>query len=141
MTAYLRRLLRPWKLLTFVAATAFFVWGARFFDAPTWDVGVALLMSVLCFLLAPWAMDLAIGVVRRRPPRWPLHLLLSALLVYVVASGDYQLYNTLRLGRHPPTFWENLFFSVPVTILAGLLWRLDGTLLEVLRSLRPAPRG
>ena len=140
LARYLRRLLVPWKLLSFIAGTAFFVWGARFFDAPTWDVGVSLLMSVLCFLLAPLALDLILDALRRRRALWPLRLLAGLVLVYAVASGSYEIYNTLRMGYHPPTYWENLFFSVPTTIGAGLLWRLDGSLGELLGRVRRAFR-
>lgn len=131
LRSYFRNLFRPWKVVTFAIGTGFFVWGAGYFDAPTWDVGVSWLMSVLCYLLAPWAVDSGIHAVRARPPRWPWRLLLSAATVYFVASGSYEIYNTLRMGEHPVTYWFNLAFSIPVTIIAGLVWRFDGSLTKL----------
>lgn len=141
LRAYFRNLRRPWKVVTFALGTAFFVWGAGYFDAPTWDVGVSYLMSVLCYLLAPFAVDLAINAVRDRGPGWPWKLLLSAAVVYFVASGSYEIYNTIRMGQHPITYWYNLAFSVPVTIIAGVIWRYDGSLTDFIRETSTAARG
>jgi hypothetical protein len=117
--------------------TGFFVWGACFWAVPTWDVGVSILMSVLCYLLAPWAVGLVWRSLRGRRPGWPRELGLGLVLVYFVASGSYEIYNTIRMGQHPVTYWQNLAFSVPVTIAAGLLWRYDGPLSDLLRRWRP----
>jgi hypothetical protein len=133
---YLRGLARPWKVVTFALGTGFFVWGAYFWAVPTWDVGVSILMSVLCFLLAPWAVDLGWRALRERRPGWSRDLGLAMAAVYLVASGSYEIYNTIRMGQHPVTYWQNLAFSIPVTIAAGLLWRLDGSITELLRRLR-----
>ncbi len=128
--------MRPWKLVTFALGTAFFVWGARFWAVPTWDVGVSLIMSVLCYLLAPWAVSAGWRALRDRRPGWARDLTLALAVIYVVASGSYELYNTIRMGQHPVTYWLNLAFSVPVTIAAGLLWSYDGSLLELLGGRR-----
>jgi hypothetical protein len=134
---YLRGLARPWKVVGFAFGTGFFVWGAYFWDVPTWDVGVSILMSVLVFLLAPWSMDLVWRSLRTRGPGWPGRLALGLALLYLVASGSYEIYNTIRMGQHPVTYWENLAFSVPVTIAAGMLWRFDGDLRALVRLLWP----
>lgn len=133
---YLRRLLRPWKVATFALGTGFFVWGAYFWAVPTWDVGVSLIMSVLCFVLAPWAVSLGLGVMYGRSPAKARDLFVAAVVIYFVASGSYEIYNTLRMGQHPITYWLNLAFSVPVTIAAGLIWRYDGTLRGLLAEIR-----
>ena len=133
---YLRKLLRPWKLLTFVVGATFFTWGAYHWDVPTWDVGVSMLMSVLCFLVAPWAVDLGLRAVLSRKERWVRDLVVAAGAIYIVASGSYEAYNTIRMGYHPVTYWLNLAFSVPVTISAGLVWRYDGSALGFLAELR-----
>jgi hypothetical protein len=136
--AYLRNLLRPWKVVTFLIGIGFFVWGAGYFDAPTWDVGVSIWMSVLCYLLAPYAVDLGLRAARSRKKGWVRDLLISAAIVYFVASGSYEIYNTIRLGQHPYTYWYNLWFSVPVTIIAGLVWRYDGSMKDFLNELGSA---
>ena len=136
MVGYLRGLTRPWKLLTFALGMGCFVWGAYFWAVPTWDVGVSILMSVLCYLLAPWAVDLGWRALRERGAGWPRDLGLALAAVYLVASGSYEIYNTLRMGHHPVTYWWNLAFSVPVTIAAGLLWRYDGSFAELFQGPR-----
>ena len=137
MRAYLKRLSRPWKLLSFHGVMLTFAWAATHFDLPTWDRGVILLMSGLCFTLDPLAMDLCISSVQQGALR-PMRLLAGVALIYLVGSGSYQLYNVILLGRHPETFWENFAFSIPVTITAGLLWRYDGSLMDLARDVRRA---
>ena len=138
MRRYLQNLLRPWKVVTFVAGTAFFVWGAYYWALLTWDVAVSVLMSVACYLLAPLGVSLGLEALRERRGRWWLRLLGSAAIIYFVGSGTYELYHLVRNGWHPPTYWENLFFSVPVTIVAGILWRYDGSLRDLLDEIRRA---
>jgi hypothetical protein len=137
---YFRNLFRPWKVVTFALGTAFFVWGAGYFDAPTWDVGVSWLMSVLCYLLGPFAVDLGIQAARERGELWQWRLLLAAALVYFIASGSYEIYNTVRMGQHPITYWYNLAFSVPVTLIAGFVWRYDGSISDFIAELRRTHR-
>ena len=133
---YLRRLLRPWKLVSFALGTAFFIWGADAFDAPTWDVPVSVLMSVATFLLAPWSIDQALIGLRHRGGRQRLRLLVGAAGIYCCGSGSYEIYHLIHSGWHPPTYWENLFFSVPTAIVAGMLWRLDLSLRELWAATR-----
>jgi hypothetical protein len=135
MTNYLRRLMRPWKLVSFALGTSFFVWGAYVFDAPTWDVPVSIIMSVATFMLAPWAVDqLVLGF--RADGRAKLRLLAGAIGIYICGSASYEVYHLIWSGWHPPTYWENLAFSVPTAIAAGLLWRVDASLAEIVEGLR-----
>lgn len=89
-------------------------------------------MSVLCYLLAPWAVDLGWRALRDRKPGWWRRLLVAAAVVYFAASGSYEVYNTVRVAQYPVTYWENFFFSVPVNLAAGMLWRYDGSLADLL---------
>jgi hypothetical protein len=57
---YFANLFRPWKVVTFAGGTGFFVWGAYYWRLMTWDVGVSLLMSVLCYALAPLGVTLGL---------------------------------------------------------------------------------
>ncbi|MCA9583003.1 MAG: hypothetical protein KC416_14485 [Myxococcales bacterium] len=127
-------LLYPWKLTSFALGTGFFVWGAYFWDVPTWDVGVSILMSVACFLVAPWAVSGFRQALLRREGKWVWWSCLYLLAIYVVASGTYEVYNTIRMGAHPVTYWWNLAFSMPVTVVAGLVWSYDGTMRDLLRE-------
>jgi hypothetical protein len=137
LTRYLRRLLRPWKICTFLLGTAFFIWGAYAFDAPTWDVPVSILMSIVTFLLAPWSVDqLVLGVLGHGLQR--LRLIAGLAGIYACGSGSYEIYHVIWSGWHPPTYWENFFFSIPTAAVAGLLWRLDMSVLEIWGKVRAA---
>ena len=138
--AYLRQITRPWILVTAALGTLSYVVGAWVFAVPTWDVGVSLLMSVLCWLLAPLAVPMGYKAVKNRERGWWWRLLVSMALIYFVASGSYEIYNTIRMGQHPVTYWENLWYSVPVAIIAGVLWSYDGTLRELIAEVRAALR-
>ena len=133
---YVRNISRPWKFFSFVVGMTGFILGALLLDLPTWDVGVSVIMSVLCYIFAPWAVDSAIHAFRERKGRWLLNIFLSLVVVYFVGSGSYEIYNTIRMGLHPVTYWENLLFSIPVTIAAGLLWRYDGSLNDLLQGIK-----
>lgn len=133
-----REALRPWKLTTFLCGTTFFVWGAYHWSLPTWDVGVSLLMSVCCYLLAPSIVKRLIRGMHARGAQRAGDLALATALLYFTASGTYEIYNTLRLGEHPVTYWYNLAFSVPVTIIAGTLWSFDESLAKLLHEIRAA---
>jgi hypothetical protein len=65
-------------------------------------------------------------------------LVLGAAVVYFIASGSYEIYNTIRMGEHPVTYWYNLWFSVPVTIIAGVLWGYDGSVGDFVKDLKLA---
>ena len=134
---YARLLFVPWKVVTFLIAMVALIIGAEWFAVPTWDVGVSVWMSLLCFALAPLAVSLAVvGVQRHSGPRRLAYLMASAALIYSVGSGSYELYHLVIFEQHPPTYWPNLFFSVPVTIIAGILWRYDGTLRQLFKEIR-----
>lgn len=131
---YFIGLFRPWKFISFIVGTTFFVWGAFYWRLPTWDVGVSIFMSVLCYLLAPLSMKLAIEAIKKHNRFWLFKLVISLMLVYFVGSGSYEIYNTIRMGQHPVTYWENLFFSIPVTIIAGLIWQFDGSFKDLIKT-------
>lgn len=136
---YALELLRPWKLCTFGIALGYYVWGGIHYKwCPTWDVPVSFIMSVLTYLCAPWTVDNVYHIVKTRPAKWPLGLLLCFLVAYACASGSYELYNWWHLGSWPPpTYWVNLYYSLLMFFAAGMLWRFRGTFMELLSGLRP----
>ena len=131
---YFINLFRPWKVVTFLIALGFLIWGAYAYKIPTWDVPISIIMSVLCFLLSPYAVSLGVSAVTQRKSGWLVKLAISIMLIYFVGSGSYEIYNTLKLGQHPDTYWVNLSFSVPVAIVAGLVWRYPGSLADLYRE-------
>lgn len=134
---YFAELLRPWKFSGYAIGMIVFVAGAYDLQLPTWDVGVSILMSAYCFLGAPWATAAVIEGYKERSWR---RFMFGACAVYAIGSGSYEIYNTLRMGQHPPTYWPNLFFSVPVTLVAGLIWGFPGSLRDLGKNMRSVLR-
>ena len=139
---YVKELFRPWKLTTFFMALGYYIWGAYYYQVPTWDVPVSLIMGGLTYLFAPWTVKSAQYLIKVRPRHWVRGLFVCAAITYGCASGSYELYNWWHLGYHPPpTYWANLFYSIPVFIGAGLVWKFDGSLRELLETVRRDIRG
>jgi hypothetical protein len=52
------------------------------------------------------------------------------------ASASYELYNWWHLGYWPPsTYWVNLWYSYSAFVAAGMIWKFEGTLKELLVNL------
>lgn len=134
---YTSELLRPWKLATFSLALGYYIWGAYHYHCPTWDVPVSIIMSVLTYLFAPWTVASVYYLVNKRPRHWLGKLSICGLVLYACASGSYELYNWWNLGYWPPpTYWVNLYYSSLIFFAAGMLWKFEGTLGELLEILK-----
>jgi len=129
---YLKELSRPWKLLTLIAALGYYIRGAYLYQCPTWDVPVSIIMSFLTYIFAPWTVDTFYHLLKFRPKRWLLGVLICFGITYLVASGSYELYNLWNIGYWPPpTYWVNLYYSTLMFFAAGMLWRFKGTFKEL----------
>lgn len=133
---YAKELLRPWKLSTFFAALGYYIWGAYRYQYPTWDVPVSIIMSVLTYLFAPWTVKTVYYLIQKRPKHWIGDLVICGIVIYGCASASYELYNWWHLGYWPPpTYWVNLWYSSYAFIAAGILWKFEGTLMELISAL------
>ena len=119
---YLRLLLRPWKVATFVVAAAFLIAIAPYSGDYTWDRVDAALMAALTYLTAPWAVGALYRVARRRLEARQAFVAGCAWLLS--ASWCYDLWVFLRDGVYPPTWASNLAASSVLYACAGLLWSL-----------------
>lgn len=120
---YWRYLAQPWKLGTFAVAAAGITVIAPYTGDPTWDYGDALMMSVLTFTSAPWAVGTLVRLPRRQASLPQAYVALCALLLS--ASWSYDLYLLVRDGDYPMTWWANLAASSILYLLAGMLWSLE----------------
>lgn len=133
---YSQELFRPWKLISFSGAVGYYIWGAYYYKCPTWDVPVSIIMSVLTYALAPWTVKSLYYLIQSRPKYWFLKLLICVSVIYACASASYELYNWWHLGYWPPpTYWVNLWYSTCAFLAAGILWKFEGTLKELLTNL------
>lgn len=95
-TPYLKFLLRPWKIVTFIVATLGIILIAPYTGDPTWDYIDAALMSILTFVTAPWSIGtlyrgIKFKVVNKSE-------ILAVCLWMFSASWSYDLYLLLRDG-------------------------------------------
>lgn len=115
--------LEPWKVVTFVMATAAIATAAPYSGDPTWDLGDSLLVSCVVFLTAPWSVGTLYrefeGVYGRSWVR-----VFVAFVAFWLPCWTYDAYILARDGLYPPTWWSNLGLSGPICLLAGLLWNL-----------------
>ncbi len=118
--AYLRALLVPWKLVTFLLAAGFFVTAAPYTGDPTWDHADGAIMSTLTFLTAPWAVGAIARAARGLLPK--RQAFVAAVVWLLSASWSYDGYLFLRDGRYPFTWWANLFASSGLYAAAGAMW-------------------
>jgi len=120
---YRQFLFQPWKISTFVAATAGMTLIAPYTGDPTWDYWDALFMSVLTFVSAPWAVG---TLYRSTKGAFSVSRTYVAVCLWLFsASWSYDLYLLVRDGHYPTTWAENLAASSILYVLAGLLWNLE----------------
>lgn len=122
-TPYLKFLLRPWKIVTFIVAMLGIILIAPYTGDPTWDYIDAALMSILTFVTAPWSIGtlyrgIKFKVVNKSE-------ILAVCLWMFSASWSYDLYLLLRDGYYPYTWFSNIFASSILYVCAGLFWNLD----------------
>lgn len=121
-SAYRVRLLRPWRLVTFVLSAAVFVFGAPYMGDPTWDHAVGALMSGFTYLLAPWSIGTLYRFVRRHASTQSALVAIAGWLL--ATSSCYETYLLFRDERLPPTTFSNLVASTTAFFAAGLFWSL-----------------
>jgi O-antigen/teichoic acid export membrane protein len=120
---YRRFLLQDWKVVSFVVASTGLTLVAPYADDITWDYVDALVMCVLTFVTAPWAVGTSYRVLKRRTA-W-VNGYVAACVWLFSASWFYDLYIVLRDGAYSPYWLPNLFLSSLLYLTAGLLWSLE----------------
>lgn len=125
--AYLRWLLRPWRLATFGVALLGIVLIAPYTGDPYWDAVDASVMATATFYTAPWAVASAVRrlrLARSQRPRWD-ELAVALVALLFSASWSYDAWILVRDGQLPFTQFENLVASTCLYLFAGLFWGLD----------------
>lgn len=137
----MREYLRPWKLATLAGGLGILIAGARYFDTYDWDIGISLIMGVLAYLSAPWALRVVTSLQWKALP--------AALLAdWITVDGSYTAYNAF-VG-HPvgnDLRRANFFASTFLYLICGLIWMPRMSFREALVELgeavglrRPAAR-
>jgi hypothetical protein len=119
---YASFLLVPWRLTTFLVATAFFFLAAPYTGDPYWDHVVGGMMPLFTYLSAPWAVG---ALYRARRERAPLRQAYVALVAWLFsASWCYDGYLLARDREYPRTWLANLLASSMLYLFAGLFWNV-----------------
>ncbi len=139
---YRRFIFKPWKIITFLIAATGLTLVAPYTGDPTWDYCDSIVMSVLTFFTAPWAVGVAYRTCRGVLPKRQAYVAACVWLFSV--SWFYDTYILLRDGEYTPLWLPNLFASSALYAFAGLLWNLDwrphrGTIFAFMEDGRPNP--
>ncbi|MCP4370376.1 MAG: hypothetical protein GY797_20020 [Deltaproteobacteria bacterium] len=119
--SYWKFLLERWKLFTLVVATLSVTLAAPYSGDPTWDVPDSIIISLLTYIFAPWSVAVLFRNLRSwkfGPDFW------VALCVFFIPCWTYDLYILFRDKIYPPTWYNNLYISGGITLIAGLFWNL-----------------
>ncbi len=121
---YARFLFKLWKILTFIISASLVISLSEYANDPTWDYYDALIMSVLTYLTAPYAIGTIFRFLFMKTGKWGE--LFIAFLFWIISAGlSYDLYIFFSQGFYPASWLENLIISSCLYILAGLFWNLE----------------
>ena len=120
---YRKFLCVPWRLGTFIIAAIGLTAVAPYTGDPTWDYFDAIMMSVLTYLTAPWAVGALYLLLAGRAR--PVEALIAVVLWLTSASWCYDLYILFKQGAYPITWAWNIAASSVLYACAGLMWNLD----------------
>ena len=122
-TDYRKFLCVPWRLTTFIIAAVGLTVVAPYTGDPTWDYFDAIMMSVLTYLTAPWAVGTLYTMLAGRAR--PVEVYIAVVLWLTSASWCYDLYILFLQGMYPVTWAWNIAASSVLYACAGLMWNLD----------------
>jgi hypothetical protein len=120
---YRKFLGQPWRLTTFTIAAVGMVIVAPYTGDPTWDYFDAAMMSILCYLTAPWAVGTLYMAMAGRART--IEVFIACVLWLSTASWCYDLYILFKQGMYPVTWAWNIAASSVLYACAGLMWNLD----------------
>lgn len=126
MPGLVRDYVRPWKLASLGIGLGLLLIGADYYQAPDWDYSVSVIMAMLAYLTAPWA----VRVLMLRRWKW---LPLALFWYYITVDGGYWLYwHTVNPGALEMRE-ANFLASSCLYWLCGFIWLHDGPLSTLLK--------
>jgi hypothetical protein len=114
--------LRPWKLITFSIGMLYLFFGALTYQISDWDVYISIIMGVMTYITAPWAVRVVIM------KRW-LWMPLALYFYWITVDGLYMSYHTWA-GNETYRI-ANFFASTALYWLCGFIWCHKGTLKQL----------
>lgn len=102
---------------------AWLLHGATHYDIPDWDIGISIIMGVLAYVTAPWAVRVPITQQYR-------YYALALFFYWFTVDGSYWLYHTLMGNQIFRA--ANFYASTTLYFLCGFIWLHNGTLKELI---------
>ena len=131
----MNELFRPWKLATLAAGIGLLIWGSFYWQAPDWDIPISIIMALVAYVTAPWAMRV---FVTRDWARWPL----ANFATWFGVDGCYWFYWSWQNPQAPELMREaNAPASLSMYLAVGLFWMPRGSLREIIARLPVFMRG
>ena len=122
---YYKYITQKWKVVSFLGGTSLMVLPARYSGDVTWTYTDALIMSILTYITAPWAVGIVYKFIRNDISF--KHLSIALCFALFSFSWVYDIYIYMTLGFYPSTWSSNMALSMPMYILAGMVWNLGYT--------------
>ena len=117
--------LRPWKLATLAIGLTLLLLGADYCPAPDWDYTISVIMAILTYLTAPWAVRAFMAL------NWKA-MLLGLFFYYFTVDGCYWLYWSAVKPDALVMREANFYASSCLYWLCGFIWLHNGPLKELL---------
>jgi len=109
--------------------------GSFYYDAPTWDIPISIIMAFLTYLAAPWSMRV---ILNRQWKNFPLMMFFTWLSV----DGSYWIYWKLKNPIVLPMMREaNFFASLAIYGICGVVWCYRGSLKDFYYEIRQCIKG
>lgn len=126
----MKEFFRPWKLATLSVGIALLIVGAQIEQLPDWDTGISILMALLTYFTAPWAVRVFIK------RRW-LMMLPALLAAWFTIDGIYFAWN----AHYGPEMVDilrqaNWWPSLCLYLICGFLWLYRGSISDLSTNLR-----
>lgn len=119
--SYLKFLLEPWKLLTFLLAMSIITLAAPYSGDHTWDTFDSIIISLLTYYFCPWSLAIFYRFCKKLADFSQLYV---AFCLFLTPCWAYDAYILLRDKTYPTTWWSNLIISGGICFAAGLFWNL-----------------
>jgi len=122
---YISFLFVKWKIIVFLLSLFLISWVWLLWFDLTWDLWISIIMSILVFYTSPYSVWIFYRFLIWIDRNY-INLFFAIILSFFSSSWFYDWYNYfILLWFYPPTWYANIFYSIPLYILAWMLWNLN----------------
>ncbi|MDQ7009211.1 MAG: CapA family protein [Candidatus Gracilibacteria bacterium] len=122
---YITFLFQKWKIIIFLLSLFLISLVGLLGFNPTWDLWISIIMPILTFYTSPYSVGTFYRFVTGIDRSY-INVFIAIILSFFSASWFYDGYNYfILLGFYPMTWYSNIFYSIPLYIMAGMFWNLN----------------